>query len=759
MNAPYIPMFFMPGVLPLPVLPGDPFYAQAAMMNGIMPDSYFDRSSGPARLEGSTNQCRSLLGSDAKAYTMYCANPLFDEQPVKAPGKHATHAKHAKPLPTLADSTISFKNGVSYDFAKHGGKLVIPATLRTLLASEPGVAFTVQRMVTAGGPQVQISFFRESTSVTSSPRTGGAGPTPGGSPAGVPQPSMGTLVLDFGLNVGATIVLDRVLVMGGVPEKLRAPVMLSTNYLASLISSRSLSAANLGIAHVPLFTGFRFLSSEFLDFVGVSKGGTANSLVSTGMALTPFILASRFPALQSAFASAAGAGMTTGRLAPGLAGGSGFLGGCSQAIGAAGAVLLADYVGSLALNAAIADNPDKKLKNFMWDLSNRSAGGFSGWLMGHLPTVTKLIQGGAAVVSGNRGNFNDYLDERANEAIDSSKEFGETMENNLVRFSGTAMNSLDMNGLEPHELYALGLLPDNGYFTDQDRGRFEAILAKDPDGKRKALDHFWTAWRKSTENRIAEVYQDVSPVTLHDREWNEFTSSESQMVKDAYNLLSYTAPYASKAQKIRTLVDEDGEINDPDAFKAYMMEIIPPRLDEFATSLKPALLQIAMESLSVYPSADPNQPVDISIDWWKFESKLGERFRSDAEAIGTFYNLAALDRLTGSPKAAAAQELAGLVDKYGRVKDMAALRRLLLPVLQEHVMKKAGEIDAAMKAQGLTNMAIDPATDNWAVSLDTGRLTPGQMYFIDNPDTKKMMAEYEMLLSLYKMFDPDSSNR
>jgi len=750
MNAPYAPMLFMPGILPMPVLPGDPFYAQVAMMNGFAPDSFFDRSSGPARLEGTARQCRSLIGSDAKAYNMYCANPLFDEQPVKATVKGA---KHAKPTPTLVDSTISFKNGVPYDFAKHGGKLVIPATLRSMLASEPGVAFTVQRMVTAGGPQVQISFFRESAPTGGPVRAGGSGPMSAGAPVGGPQASLGNVVLDFGLNVGATIVLDRVLVMGGVPEKLRAPVMLSTNYLASLIATRNLSAANLGAAHIPLFTGFRFFSSEFLNFIGVSKGSTANDLVSTGMALTPFVLASRFPALQSAFASAAGAGMTSGRLAPGIAGGSGFLGGCSQAIGAAGAVLLADYVGSLALNAAIADDPDKKLKNFMWDLSNRSAGGFSGWLMGHLPTVTKLIQGGAAVVSGNRGNFNDYLDERANEAIDSSKEFGETMEGNLVRFSGTAMNSLDMHGLELHELYALGLLSEDKY-TDQDRQRFDAILARDPDSKSKALNHFWEAWKKSTESRIAEVYQDVSPVTLHDRDWNEFTSSEYQMVRDAYNLLSYTAPYAPKAQKIRTLVDEDGTINDADAFKTYIMDIMPPRLDEFAGSLKPALLQIAMDSFSVYPTGDANQPVNISIDWWKFESKLGERFRSDKDAIGTFYNLAALDRLSGSPKATVAQELVGLVDSYGRVKDMNALRRLLLPLLQNYVTQKATEIDTAMKAQGLGDVAMDPATDTWAINLNTGRLTPGQMYFIDNPETKKMMAEYEMLLSLYKMFDP-----
>ncbi|HEX5037166.1 MAG TPA: hypothetical protein VFX30_08420, partial [bacterium] len=587
-------------------------------------------------------------------------------------------------------------------------------------------------------------------------RTGGSGATPPAPGVGMPPPSVGTVVLDFGLNVGATIVLDRVLVMGGVPENLRAPVMLSTNYLASLLSTRSLSAANLGMAHIPLFTGFRFLSSEFLDFVGVSKGGTANNLVSTGMALTPFVLASRFPALQSAFASAAGAGMTTGKLAPGIAGGSGFLGGCSQAIGAAGVVLLADYVGGLAVNARIADDPDKKLKNFLWDASNRSAGGFSGWLMGNLPTVTKLIQAGAGAVAGKKDEFNEYLDERANEAIDGSKQFGETMEANLVRFSGTAMNSLSMHGLEAHELYVLGLLPENSY-DDADKALFERILARDPDSKQKALTHFWEAWRKSTENRIAEVYQDVSPVTLHDREWNKFTSSESQMVKDAYNLLSYTAPYASKAQKIRELVAEDGTINDPDAFKAYIMEIMPPRLDEFTTSLKPALLQLAMESLSVYPSSDPNQPVNISIDWWKFESKIGERFRGDQEAIGVLYNLATLDRMTGSPKATATQEFVGLVDKYGRVKDMAALRRLLLPLLKEAVLKKATEIDAAMKAQGFNDVAVDPATDNWALSLNTGRLTPAQLYFIDRPETKQMMAEHEMLLTLYKMFDPGPS--
>ncbi|HEX5037157.1 MAG TPA: hypothetical protein VFX30_08355, partial [bacterium] len=477
------------------------------------------------------------------------------------------------------------------------------------------------------------------------------------------------------------------------------------------------------------------------------------NLVSTGMALTPFVLASRFPALQSAFASAAGLGMTTGKLAPGLAGGSGFLGGCSQAVGAAGVLLLADYVGGLAVNARIADNPDKKLKNFLWDASNQSAGGFSGWLMGKLPTVTKIIQAGAGAVAGKKDEFNEYLDERANEAIEGSRQFGDTMESNLVRFSGTAMNTLSMHGLEAHELYALGLLPENSY-DDADKALFERLLAKDPDSKQKARTHFWEAWIKSTENRIAEVYQDYSPIVLHDREWNKFTSSESQMVKDAYNLLSYTAPYASKAQKIRTLVDEDGEINDPDAFKAYMMEIIPPRLDEFTTSLKPALLQMAMESLSVYPSANPNQPVDISIDWWKFESKIGERFRNEQEAIGVFYNLATLDRMTGSPKATAAQEFVGLVDKYGRVKDMAALRRLLLPLLKEAVMKKATEIDAAMKAQGFNNVAVDPGTDTWAVSMDTGRLTPGQLYFIDRPETKQMMAEHEMLLTLYKMFDP-----
>ncbi|HEX5037529.1 MAG TPA: hypothetical protein VFX30_10260, partial [bacterium] len=363
MNA---PIFFMPGVLPFPVTPGDPFYAQVAMMNGVMPTSFFDRSSGPARLEGTAGQCRALIGSDAKAYNMYCANPLFDEAPAKVKGRHA------KPAPSLADSTLTFKTGVAYDFSKHGSKLAIPATLRNMLAAEPGVSFSVQRMATAGGPQVQLSFFRESATAPTPLRTGGSGAPPPSPGVGMPPPSLGTVVLDFGLNVGATIVLDRVLVMGGVPENLRAPVMLSTNYLASLISTRSLSAANLSMGHIPLFTGFRFLSSEFLDFIGVSKGTTANNLVSTGMALTPFVVASRFPALQSAFASAAGAGMTAGKLAPGLAGGGGFLGGCSQAIGAAGVVLLADYVGGLAVNARIADDPDKKLKNFLWDASNQS---------------------------------------------------------------------------------------------------------------------------------------------------------------------------------------------------------------------------------------------------------------------------------------------------------------------------------------------------------------------------------------------------